>query len=123
MAEKKNTQLNIQEIMLGAEEVKQKLATAKSMDNFFGTDGIFARLFANTIEQMLEAELSDHLGDESYEAEGQNSGNNSNRRSPKKVRSSEGETNMDSPRSGLLRGCYDVGVRRGEIFICSCYFE
>ena len=84
--------------MPGAEEVQRELATAKSMDDFFGKEGIFARLFSHTIEQMLEAELSDHLGYEPYEAKGRNSGNNRNGRYPKKVRSSEGETTIQVPR-------------------------
>jgi len=98
MSEKKNTQLNIQEIMPGAEEVQRELATAKTMDDFFGKEGIFARLFAHTIEQILEAELSDHLGYEPYEVKGRNSGNSRNGRYPKKVRSSEGETTIQVPR-------------------------
>jgi putative transposase len=98
MSEKKAAQLNIQEIMPGAEEVQRELATAKSMDDFFGKEGIFARLFSHTIEQMLEAELSEHLGYEPYEAKGRNSGNNRNGRYPKKVRSSEGETTIQVPR-------------------------
>ena len=97
MSEKKGTQLNIQEIMPGAEEVQRELATAKSMDDFFGKDGIFARLFASTLEQMLEAELSEHLGYEPYEAKGRNSGNNRNGKYTKKVRSSEGETTIQVP--------------------------
>lgn len=98
MSEKKKTQLDIQEIMPGAEEVQRELATAKSMDDFFGKEGIFARLFASTIEQMLEAELSEHLGYEAYEAKGRNSGNNRNGKYTKKVRSSEGETTIQVPR-------------------------
>jgi len=97
MSEKKNTPLNIQEIMPGAEEVQRELATAKSMDDFFGKEGIFAWLFASTIEQMLEAELSEHLGYEPYEAKGRNSGNNRNGKYTKKVRSSEGETTIQVP--------------------------
>jgi transposase-like protein len=84
--------------MPGAEEVQRELATAKSMDDFFGKDGIFARLFASTLEQMLEAELSEHLGYEPYEVKGRNSGNNRNGKYTKKVRSSEGETTIQVPR-------------------------
>jgi len=98
MSEKKNTKLDIQEIMPGAEEVQRELATAKSMDDFFGKEGIFARLFSHTIEQMLEAELSEHLGYEPYEAKGRNSGNNRNGKYTKKVRSSEGQTTIQVPR-------------------------
>src|SRR5918998_626259 len=48
------------------ERMQQALATATSIDDFFGKAGIFARLFAGTLEQMLEAELTAHLGDEPY---------------------------------------------------------
>lgn len=88
----------IQEIMPSAEEVQRELAKAKSMDDFFGKEGIFARLFANTIETMLETELSEELGYEPYEAKGRNSGNSRNGRYPKKVRTSAGETTIQVPR-------------------------
>ena len=84
--------------MPSAEKVQQELAQAESMDDFFGKEGIFARLFSDTLEQMLEAELSDHLGYEPYEAKGRNSGNNRNGRYPKKVRTSGGETTIQVPR-------------------------
>jgi hypothetical protein len=61
----------IQEIMPSAEEVQKELAKAKSMHDFVGKEGIFARLFANTIETMLESELSEELGYEPYEAKGE----------------------------------------------------
>ena len=38
---------NPQENMLDAEHVAAELAKAESMDDFFGKDGIFAKLFAN----------------------------------------------------------------------------
>ncbi len=50
MSEKSKKERKIQEIMPSAEEVQKELAKAKSMDDFFGKEGIFARLFANTIE-------------------------------------------------------------------------
>ena len=59
MTGKKAARPLIQEIMPSAEEVQKELAIAKSMDDFFGKEGIFARLFAKTLEQMLEAELSE----------------------------------------------------------------
>ena len=80
------------------ERVKKTLAQAKSMDDFFGKEGIFAQLFANTLEQMLEAELSEHLGYEPHEAKGRNSGNNRNGRYAKKVRTSSGDTTIRVPR-------------------------
>lgn len=51
MSEEKPVQRNIQEIMPGGEDVLLELATAKSMDNPFGKDGIFARLVAFDIHQ------------------------------------------------------------------------
>jgi transposase-like protein len=72
------------------EKVVEELSKAESMDDFFGRDGIFANLFAQTLEQMLEAELSDELGYERYESKGRNSGNSRNGSYKKKVRSSTG---------------------------------
>ncbi len=54
--------------------------------------GIFARLYTDTIEQMLEAELSAELGYEKYEAKGRNSGNNRNGHYTRKVRSGGGRS-------------------------------
>src|SRR5512141_2147628 len=98
MSEKSKEERKIQEIMPGAEEVQRELAKAKSMDDFFGKEGIFARLFANTIETMLESELSEELGYEPYEAKGKNSGNSRNGHYSKKVRTSTGETTIQVPR-------------------------
>lgn len=89
---------NIQDYMPPAEIVQQELAKAKSMDDFFGKEGIFARLFASTMEQMLQAELSEHLGYEPHEAKGRNSGNNRNGAYKRKIRTSEGEATIQVPR-------------------------
>lgn len=80
------------------EIVQQELAKAKSVDDFFGKEGIFARLFSNTLEQMLQAELSEHLGYEPHEARGRNSGNNRNGNYVRKLRTSQGETIVQVPR-------------------------
>ncbi len=98
MSEEKNKPRDIQEIMPSAEEVQRELAKAKSMDDFFGKEGIFARLFAHTLEELLETEMSEHLGYERYEAKGRNSGNNRNGRYAKKLRTSSGETTIQVPR-------------------------
>lgn len=98
MSEEKGKPRKIQEVMPSAEEVQRELAKAKSMDDFFGKEGIFARLFAHTIEELLETELSEHLGYEPYEAKGRNSGNNRNGRYAKKLRTSSGETTIQVPR-------------------------
>lgn len=98
MSEEKKTTRKIQEIMPGAEEVQRELRKAKSMDDFFGKEGIFARLFAHTLEEMLETELSEHLGYEAYEVKGRNSGNSRNGRYAKKLRTSAGDTTIQVPR-------------------------
>lgn len=100
MTEKKSKRqrANPQDYMPDPETVAVELGKAQSMDDFFGKDGIFAKLFANTLEQMLEEELTDHLGYEPYEARGRNSGNSRNGFYSKKVRSSEGETEVRVPR-------------------------
>jgi putative transposase len=99
MTEKKaRKRANPQDYMPEAEEVARELSKAESMDDFFGKEGIFARLFANTLEQMLEEELTDQLGYEPYEVKGRNSGNSRNGHYSKKVRTSEGDTRIQVPR-------------------------
>jgi len=90
---------NVQDYMPAPEVVLKELSSATSMDDFFGKDGIFARLFARTMEAMLEAEMSEHLGYERYEAKGRNSGNSRNGHSHKQIRTSAGaETPIAIPR-------------------------
>lgn len=84
--------------MPAGERVAAELATASSMDDFFGREGIFARLFAKTMEEMLEAELSQHLGYEKHEARGRKSGNSRNGSYKKTVRTSNGQTVINVPR-------------------------
>ena len=97
MSKKKVTKNQIIE-MPPAEEVTQALAQVRSVDDFFGQDGVFAKLFAHTLEQMMEAELSEHLGYEKYEARGRNTGNSRNGAYEKTVRTSTGETRIAVPR-------------------------
>jgi transposase-like protein len=80
------------------ERIQQDLATATSIDDFFGKEGIFARLFAGTLEQMLEAELTAHLGSEPYAAQGRNSGNSRNGKRARSIRTSSGDTTIQVPR-------------------------
>ena len=80
------------------EELARELSKAKSIDDFYGKEGIFPRLFSETIEQMLEAELSEELGYDRYETKGRNSGNSRNGHSPGKMRTSGGDTEIKVPR-------------------------
>jgi putative transposase len=78
--------------------IQQELASATNIDDFFGKEGIFARLFASTLEQMLDAELTAHLGYDRYAVDGRNSGNNRNGTRPRKLRTSAGDTTITVPR-------------------------
>src|SRR5579859_1698831 len=86
------------------EAIQQELSSAKSIDDFFGRDGIFARLFSKTLEQMLEAGLTAQLGYEKYEAKGRNSGNSRNGHYKRKVKTSQGQSSIVVPRD--LNGEY-----------------
>lgn len=80
------------------EEIQNELMSAESINDFFGKEGIFARLFARTLEEMLEAELSSQLGYEKYEAKGRNSGNSRNGKRKKQIQTSAGEQSIKVPR-------------------------
>src|SRR5512143_446818 len=82
----------------GWEKIQAELSSAESIDDFFGRDGIFARLFSKTLEQMLEAELTTHLGYEKYAAKGRKSGNSRNGKYKRQVRTSGGHTEIAVPR-------------------------
>jgi len=91
--------------MPSAERVQEALSRAESMDDFFGKEGIFAELFSDTLEQMLEAELTEELGYEPYEVDGRNSGNSRNGHYEKKLRTSTGDTRIRVPRD--RNGAYE----------------
>jgi putative transposase len=80
------------------ERIQQELATATSIDDFFGKEGIFARLFAGTLEHMLEAELTAHLCYQPYAASGRNSGNSRNGKRARSLRTSNGDMTIQVPR-------------------------
>jgi putative transposase len=85
-------------VLPSVERIQQELARANSIDDFFGKDGIFARLFADTLEQMLEAELTAHLGYPHHAPEGRNSGNSRNGKRTRNLRTSTGDTSIQVPR-------------------------
>jgi len=55
-------------------------------------------LFADTLEQMLEAELTAHLGYPRHAPQGRNSGNSRNGKRPRTLRTSTGDTTIQMPR-------------------------
>jgi transposase-like protein len=93
-----NTQQSPTSVLPSVERIQQELARAKSIDDFFGKEGIFARLFADTLEQMLEAELTAHLGYPRHAPEGRNSGNSRNGKRTRQLRTSSGDTTIQVPR-------------------------
>src|SRR4051812_34113360 len=80
------------------EHIQHELASATNLNDFFGKDGSFARLFATTVEQMLETELPAHIGYPPYAAEGRNSGNSRNGKRTRSLRTSAGDTTITVPR-------------------------
>ena len=80
------------------EEIRKELGKVESIDDFFGKEGVIGRLFARTLEEMLEGELSEQLGYEKYEAKGHNSGNSRNGHRPKRLQTSAGEQTIQVPR-------------------------
>lgn len=84
--------------MPSLERIQQELGSARSIDDFFGKEGIFARLFAHTLEHMLEAELTAHLGYERHDPAGRNSGNSRNGKRTQTLRTSAGDTPIQVPR-------------------------
>jgi transposase-like protein len=114
-------------VMPSVERIQQELARAKSVDDFFGKDGIFARLFADTIEQMLEAELTAHLGYPRHAPEGRNSGNSRNGKRTRQLRTSTGDTTIQVPRDrnstfqSLLLDAYQTSTNELEDKISGLY--
>ena len=98
MTQKKNRKEDFRKHLPDPEKLAKELAKAESIDDFYGKDGIFARMFSNTVEQMLEAEISDELGYEKHESKGRNSGNSRNGHYERKMRTSGGDTNIRVPR-------------------------
>ena len=78
--------------------ILHELASAQSIDDFFGKEGIFAPLFAGTREQMLEAELTAHLGYPPYAASGRTSGNSRHGKRRRNLRTSTGDVTIQGPR-------------------------
>ena len=98
MADKHHGPILTETVLPSVERIQHELASATSVDDFFGKEGIFARLFAGTLEQMLEAELTAHLGYEPYAASGRNSGNSRNGKRSRNLRTSAGDMTIQVPR-------------------------
>lgn len=80
------------------EAIQKEMLEVENLDDFFGREGIFARLFAKTIEVMLEGEMSAHLGYEKYESKGRDKGNSRNGTRKVKLNTSAGSQEIEVPR-------------------------
>lgn len=92
------TQSNRAVYLPSVEQIQNELGRAESINDFFGKEGIFARLFARTIEEMLEGEMNAHLGYEKYEAKGRNTGNSRNGKREVQLSTSSGSQSIKVPR-------------------------
>ncbi len=84
--------------MPSPEKVQKELSTVDSIDDFFGKEGVFSKLFAKTIENMMEAEITDHLGYEKHSSIGIQSGNNRNGTYKRKINTQNGINTVLVPR-------------------------
>lgn len=80
------------------EQIQEALAGAKNLDDFFGKNGVVAKLVGPTLEHMMQTELTSRLGYEKHAVEGKNSGNSRNGIYARKVKTSVGEIPIEVPR-------------------------
>ena len=80
------------------EQIQDALSQAKSLDDFFGKNGVVAKLVGPTLEHMMQAELTNHLGYKKHEVIGRGSGNSRNGTYERKVKTSAGEIPIEVPR-------------------------
>lgn len=80
------------------EQIAQEMAGLQNIEDYFGRDGMFSRLFGKAVEKMIEAELTDKLGYEKHDIRGNNSGNSRNGSYRRKIRSSAGDTQIEVAR-------------------------
>ena len=73
----------------------------KTIDDVMGKNGLIQKLVKDVLENILEGEMEEHLGREKYERDNCNSEKPKNYRngySPKNLRSSFGDVDLDVPR-------------------------
>lgn len=79
-------------------DLNKELNKCNSMEDLVGKNGLMQRLFGNIIQQFLEAEMEEHLGREKYERDDSENKNYRNGYSPKNIKTSFGEVDVDVPR-------------------------
>ena len=106
MTKKQNkSQSNFKKYLPEAEAIAKEMARVEDIDDFFGKGGVFSNLFSKSLEVMIQGELTDHLGYDKYEAVGKNSGNSRNGSYKRKIRTSngDGEINVARDRNGEFK--------------------
>jgi putative transposase len=78
--------------------ISEELASCKTMEDLCGKNGLLQRLLGGMVEQLLEAEMDQHLGYSKHSSVGNNSGNSRNGKTSKKVMTSYGQIELDTPR-------------------------
>src|SRR5512133_1707248 len=95
------------------EQLKAKLATAKTIDDLLGKNGAIKEFLGHAIEQLVQAEMTEHLGYEKHSPQGRNSGNSRNGKTRKHLSTNVGTIEVALPRD--REGTFDpVTVRKHE---------
>src|SRR5699024_11440380 len=84
--------------MLNKSEILKKLIQEYDVKTTRDVQEMLKDLFAETIQEMLEAELDEHLGYDRYDIQNKNTTNSRNGHRSKKVRSDFGEVDRKSTR-------------------------
>ena len=84
--------------MLNKSEILKKLIQEYDVKTTRDVQEMLKDLFAETIQEMLEAELDEHLGYDRYDNQNKNTTNSRNGHRNKKVRSDFGEVGISIPR-------------------------
>ena len=84
--------------MLNKSEILKKLIQEYDVKTTRDVQEMLKDLFAETIQEMLEAELDEHLGYDRYDNKNKNTTNSRNGHRNKKVRSDFGEVGISIPR-------------------------
>jgi len=80
------------------ETIKSLLGEIKTGADLFGQNGLLKQLTKQLVEGVLDAEMSHYLGYEKHETAGNNSGNSRNGKTPKCVKTDNGELAIEVPR-------------------------
>jgi putative transposase len=78
--------------------IEERFKNVKTLSDLTGKDGIFQEMMKQTVERILKAEQEAHLGYEPYRKGGKSPDNSRNGFSPKRIKTSSGEIEVEIPR-------------------------